>query len=803
MKTKQIISLLLSVVMILGMLSGCGNNQPETTDPTQDTTPSQTQPTETQPTEPSAEDRINSLDLPDLWKQELLYAQALGFSMDKVENESISGRELAQMLDEFVAWADSTKLEQWQAMLPKLRSYDGDLQRFDAMGALFLAAQTLGGGWAEFKVGPSAAMERLQFPWDRYYFTEGLFGEHDAPLYTVPGFGDSNYLDGASLPFNLSRPSYFSGEFPFPYDPVENTIYDLVNPSYADCLLAVVRLITSEQPERLEYVPSAEEQAILDNAEARKTTILNTESDWTVGEGGTVYYVSPDGDDANDGLSPETAWKSLGKINSAAVGELLQYYEQIDTKKFPHYQWAADHPDEWITLNPGDVVLFERGGIWRGGLMTAEGVTYSAYGEGAKPEIWGSPENGSGAEKWSLLEGTDNIWVYYKEMQDCGGILLDGETVATKYAPFWDADAGKWLDFGDREALLKEEVAACPEFDVTTLDDLRFFNELQNITPEFPAWCWGKLYLRCDAGNPGEVYDSIEFFTGVDAWGRYTKVAENATMDNLSFKYCGHGMMMNDGATIRNCSVVYCGGIVQAYTKAISKTTDFGEWNVVRTGDCVCAGASDTTVENCYIAYAHDFGLTVENFVDEWLSDPTKDYAHRNVKISGNILEYNGGGLLTVTWDAVFAGLDIQLYDDVYFTDNFVMYTGMGWSHANHYLDGYSYLSAAVVEVNPGNSGEIHYVDNVFYDCWDLGQLVEYQYFNGDNTGVEFRNNTYVANLGARVAEIESSVVQDGNAEGSLLHIYANAFSAESLAESIGDTEANVIIKQQVYAPLE
>ena len=43
MKIKQIISLLLSVVMVLGMLSGCGNNQSEATDPKQNTAPSQTQ----------------------------------------------------------------------------------------------------------------------------------------------------------------------------------------------------------------------------------------------------------------------------------------------------------------------------------------------------------------------------------------------------------------------------------------------------------------------------------------------------------------------------------------------------------------------------------------------------------------------------------------------------------------------------------------------------------------------------------------------------------------------------------------
>ena len=51
MKMKHIISLLLSFVMVLGMLSGCGNNRPETTDPVQNTAPSQTQAT-TEVTEP-------------------------------------------------------------------------------------------------------------------------------------------------------------------------------------------------------------------------------------------------------------------------------------------------------------------------------------------------------------------------------------------------------------------------------------------------------------------------------------------------------------------------------------------------------------------------------------------------------------------------------------------------------------------------------------------------------------------------------------------------------------------------------
>ena len=43
MKMKRMLCLLLSIVMILGMLAGCGGDQTEPTDDTQDTTPSQTQ----------------------------------------------------------------------------------------------------------------------------------------------------------------------------------------------------------------------------------------------------------------------------------------------------------------------------------------------------------------------------------------------------------------------------------------------------------------------------------------------------------------------------------------------------------------------------------------------------------------------------------------------------------------------------------------------------------------------------------------------------------------------------------------
>lgn len=78
-----------------------------------------------------------------------------------------------------------------------------------------------------------------------------------------------------------------------------------------------------------------------------------------------TYYVSPQGSDANDGLSPATPWQTVGKVNGS------------------HFQ-------------PGDQILFQRGGQWRESLIAPSSgsagnpITFADYGSGAKPKFWGS-----------------------------------------------------------------------------------------------------------------------------------------------------------------------------------------------------------------------------------------------------------------------------------------------------------------------------------------------------------------------------------------------------------------------------
>ncbi|MBQ6816658.1 MAG: hypothetical protein IJP26_05460 [Clostridia bacterium] len=109
---------------------------------------------------------------------------------------------------------------------------------------------------------------------------------------------------------------------------------------------------------------------------------------------GKTYYVSAEGDDKNDGLTPETAVKSYLVIKN-------------------------------IVTN-GDVVLFRRGDIFRGQIRLMPGVSYGAYGTGIKPRIYGSIDGKEG--EWK--ETDDDIYTYNAPMTNYSNIIFNnGEAV--------------------------------------------------------------------------------------------------------------------------------------------------------------------------------------------------------------------------------------------------------------------------------------------------------------------------------------------------------------------------------------
>lgn len=251
-------------------------------------------------------------------------------------------------------------------------------------------------------------------------------------------------------------------------------------PGTADTAVTTPQTDVTTTPDAVSAEDAAQRQLceqILSQADARRTDILSSPTDVTVT--GISYFVSADGDDGNDGLTEQTPWRTAAKVNET-------------------------------DLRPGDGVFFRRGDIWRMDMLANnhEDVIYSAYGEGAKPAFFGSPENGSDAEKWTLMEGTDNIWVYEKALPFCGSIVMNaGETVATQHLSYWNG--AEYTEYGTDDIPV----------DIKSMENLCFFSDIDltvwqkdpdhhNANGDLHVYSCletGTLYLRSDEGNPGAV----------------------------------------------------------------------------------------------------------------------------------------------------------------------------------------------------------------------------------------------------------------------------------------------------------
>ncbi|MBQ8506144.1 MAG: Ig-like domain-containing protein [Clostridia bacterium] len=681
---------------------------------------------------------------------DLFRAEQLGLNVECADESTVTGAEYMQMLDWFISQAAPERTEEWQAMFARIRESEKPFGRDDAMAALYAAAELAGESYLKDMYDGMYIHDVIGDDWYDYSPDYYLFEEVLDKTPVRGGELGFSYLVSAYF-FSLSQGSRYTSARLFDYDPVSNSMRPeaLITPEEA--LASVVRLLDAEEALPVHNETSAAEKEIEDSIDAQREAILNSESEYEVK--GKVYYVSPNGDDNNDGLSPETAFRTLDKINSAALevyGEIV-----VGNPEFPEFMNVSKNPEERLVLNPGDVVLFERGMEWRGMLRAAEGVTYSAYGEGAKPVINSSPENGAGEGKWELVEGTDNIWKYHMPMQDCGGILLDEEQVATKTLAWWNN--GKYFYVGDQHHFenVDGEFEIYEEFNWGVLENLRFFNYIDYGDSQTLSYAkYGDLYLRCDEGNPGLIYDDIEFFTGLNGWAQsvFGSNCDNIILDNLSFKHSATGIAVgtdergtedNESVIVRNCEVSWSGGIRQTLGELVGN-----QYNVITCGDGIAVFSSNAQIYNNYVHHLFDNGITIESFAAEIADgEPLPAYLRRkNNSIYGNLVEKCGGGIMVGDWTTYLKNKERPTYENIYVYDNLVANIGDGWSHMEDWDVGVNTaLASLLLEVNPGYKN-INFTNNLLYKTRDISQLVSIS-AQGDYSAVlNFSGNTYVQN---------------------------------------------------------
>ncbi len=602
---------------------------------------------------------------------ELARAVTLGIGAYRSDNPAVTYAQFMNMMDRTVELSDTSKLKVWKAKFKSARTSKKVLTRFEGMMIVLNAAIILGGEYAEFNTSWTNINDRIgEKVWDE-------IGKINNPYAFIPnhnpycgkGFTNDKYIYewddcGVAYRYSFGRVSLYSNKTLFDYDAVKKSMNPDKKLLYTEALLAALRLHDSSDRAFpvTERWQSVDDTAILSKAEKRKQAILNSSTGVTVT--GTKYYVSNSGDDNNDGLSPDRAWATLDKI-----------------------RWALDNQ----VLKVGDGVFLERGGLWRGSISCwgVDGVTYSAYGKGEKPKIYGSPENGAGANKWSLWYNKKGvkIWKFYKDISDCGGIVLnDGKSYATRVFSYWN---GK-QSVSCKDYKTKFNIASELEF------DLQFYSTFDMSKYQIPYGAHdvdsnGPIYLRCDKGNPGALYKTIEFQSSVQPAAGYTGIiygGNNIVVDNICVMYrstMGLDRAGGSNITYQNCEVAWVGGgshIIGAGAPSdIAWLSPYSEPFVPTSGEGIRLEGDNNKAVNNYVHDCFDGGITIET---DYFDTPIN---WNGMTIRNNLIERCVSGILIGEHNEdIEAGNAGKIkFDGVNISDNYIMYSGYGWSSSKHY----------------------------------------------------------------------------------------------------------------------
>ncbi len=369
-----------------------------------------------------------------------------------------------------------------------------------------------------------------------------------------------------------------------------------------------------------------------------------------------TYYISNSGDDKNDGLSPKTARATY-----------------LAVKTF---------------LKPGDCVLFERGGLWRGQMQFVPGVSYGAYGKGIKPRFYGSVDaSKSGGGKW-LTTDTKDVYVFSKFIDEYSNIIFNnGEAIG-------------------RPVQKMEKITA---------------RELNVVYKS------GKVYLYCPKGNPADVYDTIEIAEGYTLIGCSGK-CENVRVQNFCVMFAGlHGIGpgQTNNFEMDGCVIGYIGGKF-LYKGGISIGNGLELWGNVK----------DARVHDNYVFQCFDAGLTHQS------NDQMKYTAvEEDIEYTNNLVEY-----CVYSFEAFTGGVHgpngeyVDKMGKVTISNNISRFAGWGWG----YLDRPDKGVPADVKYSAGSHVEPLIISNNIFDRSKLGAVRSGSL--PDKSLLFFTNNQITAN---------------------------------------------------------
>lgn len=436
---------------------------------------------------------------------------------------------------------------------------------------------------------------------------------------------------------------------------------------------------------------------------------------------GKAYYVSSEGDDGADGLSESTAWRSLEKVSSA-------------------------------DLSRGDAVLFRRGDVFRGCVYAKAGVAYGAYGSGPKPRLYGWDRNLADPALWEIFDAGCRIWKLKERILDVGTLVFeDDEKCSYKHIPSYINGRFVCRDDEDTVFDMRREMKG-------DLDIYWHYEDAFTVKPskgkDFPIpdindRSMGDLYLRCDEGNPGDVFGSIEALPKRHMF--YVSSCEDVRIDNLCIKYVGqHGIggigKCVRGLTVTNCEIGWIGGSIQNYYGVDPNYPEGGRGTVTRYGNAVeiYGGCDRYRVDNCYIYQVYDTGITHQ------ITSFSSPRSMTRISYTNNLIErcvYTIEYFLNILPEDTESAMDV-----VEIRDNILRLAGYGWGQQRHNKDVAAHIKGWSSYVNTARHFSI--CGNIFDRS--AYRLIHTVALDGDSLP-RMENNIYIQTDGGLLGQYGAS----------------------------------------------
>ncbi|WP_443671206.1 carboxypeptidase regulatory-like domain-containing protein [Gemmiger formicilis] len=459
-----------------------------------------------------------------------------------------------------------------------------------------------------------------------------------------------------------------------------------------------------------------------------------------------TYYVSPNGDDSNDGKTEQTAWKTIARVNQ----------------------------DTYI---PGDKILFERGGEWTGKTLAPQGsgsaaayITIGAYGDEAKhmPRI---SANGKVA---------DALYLYNQQYWEICDLDISNNVEGTKMV------AGETNPTGNVTERNNEEGSKLGDYrgihiagrDVPTLQGYYIHDVRVHDVSGIVSWI----------GNTGKYEPGIGNNYGYDASKRTGGILIEAIAPTGNTSINGQPTVFSN-ITIEDSEFVnnsFCGITIKQYNNGKNQNNGAGwanrygsggapdysnpNWhphtNIVIRNNYINQGASAYACNGMYLCGVKDSVVEKNLLVNigtcgielffadnvavqyndisnvRWKGggqdanaiDP--DWRASNILIQYNYIHDCGEGLLLCGMSYNSGTIRYNLIQDC--TSSYIHYSmGGGYFQINNNVFYRSKDGYGTSNFDPWGGGTASYVNNIFYD----GKRTGFNFSGG--TSFSYKNNAY------------------------------------------------------------